>query len=38
MGLRRTFIKLLGYKEPEKFLNDSFAQEGEDLTFFKYHI
>jgi FkbM family methyltransferase len=31
MGLRRTLRKLLGYEEPEQYLNDSFAQEGEDL-------
>lgn len=32
MGLRRSLRKLLGYQEPEKFLNDSFAQEGEDMV------
>jgi hypothetical protein len=31
MGLRRSLRKLLGYKEPEAFLNNSYAQEGEDL-------
>ena len=31
MGLRRSLRKLLGYKEPEEFLNNSYAQEGEDL-------
>lgn len=31
MGLRRTLRKLLGYKEPEKYLNLSYAQEGEDM-------
>jgi hypothetical protein len=32
MGLRRSLRKLLGYKEPEPFLNSSFSQEGEDLV------
>ena len=31
MGLRRTLRKLLGYKEPEQYLNASYAQEGEDM-------
>ena len=31
MGLRRQLRKLLGYKEPSGYLNDSYAQEGEDI-------
>ncbi|WP_205942381.1 FkbM family methyltransferase [Pedobacter sp. SYP-B3415] len=31
MGFRRTVRKWLGYKEPEEYLNISFAQEGEDM-------
>jgi len=31
MGLRRELRKVLGYQEPEKLLNDSYAQEGEDM-------
>lgn len=31
MGLRRQLRKLLGYKEPSVYLNDSYAQEGEDI-------
>lgn len=31
MGLRRTLRKLLKYQEPNPYLNDSYAQEGEDM-------
>ncbi|MEO6849005.1 MAG: FkbM family methyltransferase [Mucilaginibacter sp.] len=30
MGLKKTLKKLLGYKETDKFLNESYSQEGED--------
>lgn len=30
MGLRRTLRKLLGYQEPDRYLTESYSQEGED--------
>jgi FkbM family methyltransferase len=35
MGLRRSLRKLLGYQEPEPYLNQSYSQEGEDMVLYR---
>jgi FkbM family methyltransferase len=35
MGLRRSLRKLLGYKEPDQYLNISYSQEGEDMVLYR---